>query len=136
MDDTISVQKASTMSSFSVSKIRRLIREGTIKAEKKSGDKAWFIRRSEFMSYLAHVAPKKMVHGASKNDHVRDDLIEKLEWINSGLTKEISELKTEKKELEREVKSLNEEIKALLKNENKGMLSRWVRTISEVKKSL
>ena len=52
------------------------------------------------------------------------------------LREQNQQLVSENRELKIENKQLQEEIKALLKGENKGIISRWVRTISEVRKGV
>ena len=129
----LSLFEASKIAGCSVSAVRRWAQSGLVKGDKKDGK--WVIEEVSLKSHLAiSGGPLESRQKAKvKLQQLRpSDSEDRLRTLNEALKREQSL----NDDLRRENKQLQEEIKALLKGENKGLLSRWVRTISEVRKSL
>ena len=129
----IGLVEASKIAGCSVSAVRRWAQLGLIEGDKSDGK--WEIKEVSLKAHLAAAGtPLKSRQEGNQSSKVlrSSDSEERLKLLNEALKRE-QDLNDE---LRRENKALQEEIKALLKSQNKGVISRWVRTISEVRSSI
>ena len=129
----LNLSEASRLAGCSVSAVRRWAQTGLVKGSKSDGK--WVVEEESLRSHLVTsggpLASRQS--GKAKLQQLEPSSLEvRLSSLNEALKRE----QAINDELRRENKTLQEEIKALLKRDNEGVLSRWVRTISEVRKSL
>ncbi len=130
--ETLKSTEAQRLFKVNGSTIRRWAAEGRIKAEKNS-EGVWLINKNSLQAALAtgttkqaRAAKKANIEKSSAHNSLQSSPA--LERILDREQKINDELRLENKKLQGEILKLTHEMQALLKREDKGLLSRWLRS--------
>ena len=138
MNEVMSVREASKVAGCSLSTMRRWLSSGRIMGATK-GEQGWLVSHTNLKKFLTeqlpivgHLREQTSTRSPTQesNQVLAQQLIHKLESDLQFERNRAEKLNDECLLLRQENKSLQEEIKALLKRDNVGVLSRWIRTVS------
>jgi len=129
MDPEVSLNVAAKMAGKTTTAVRRWASQGLIKARKNKRGR-WEI---ETQSLREHLATSVSIHvGETSGNRQEPDLqSEYIRSLQSSLDRErkkVDDLSENNKRLQNEILKLTHEIKAILSKDNRGLLSRWIKS--------
>ena len=129
MEPKVSLNIAAKMAGKTTTAVRRWVTQGIIKA-KKNGKGRWEVNTQSLREHLATNVPVNV--GGSLDKVSEPDLqSEYICSLQSSLERErkkVDDLTDNNTKLQDEILKLTHEIRAVLSKENKGLLSRWIRS--------
>lgn len=132
MEPSIALSVAVKMSGKSPTTVRRWAKEKLVRAEKDHRG-SWRFDPGSLKTFLATGAAPPVRHGASTEpSETRDpSTMELIRSLHGALHRERQindDMREQNRKLQADLVKLTHEIKAILAKENKGLLSRWIRS--------